>query len=256
MICFRSPLFFAWPTFKLVTPIERIRNLLVLWCLLFCSGAVANCLDSMDSVFNQGREYFQREQFLLATQQLSLVGLLSCDAETRDQARVRWAQALYELGETNEANLVLQKLNSNSKHLQVAKIVRTWYQPSLVGSLSEGDRARFNEWQKRVDLLPNEKSATLAGFLSAAIPGAGQAYIGNYQSALMSFVLNALFLGATIEFNNKGLPNAALTSGVVFSIFYVGNITGSVQATRALNLKSQEGQRKELRQSLFPELMF
>jgi hypothetical protein len=43
------------------------------------------------------------------------------------------------------------------------------------------------------------KRPWLAGILSAALPGAGQAYAGSWQAALVSFVLNGALVGATAE---------------------------------------------------------
>ncbi len=228
---------------------------------LLASGAVgpnssAECLKNLDPLFNQGRDYFHRGQYLLATQQFSFYAQLSCGAEQRDRGHLRWAQSLFELGETLEGNFVLDKINSQSPQASAAKVVRAWYQPSLVSSLPQAERARFESWSQQIGALPNPKSALLSGTMSAVVPGLGQVYNGNYQSGFFSFVLNALFLSATFELYNKNMDATAIASTAVFSVFYVGNIVGTVQSTKSYNRASQEGERARLKQEMFPELTF
>jgi len=210
----------------------------------------------MESIFNQGRDYFQRGQYLLSTQQFSLFSQLSCDVEKQDKGYLRWAQSLFELSETEEGNLVLEKIRPNSIHWRTGRVIRAWYQPTLVSSLSESDKGRFDSWAEQVGSLPREKNPWISGGLSAVVPGLGQVYNGNYQSALFSFVLNALFLSATVELHNKNMDATAVASGVVFSVVYLGNIVGSVQSSRAINSRAQEPAKSELKGKLFPELTF
>lgn len=223
---------------------------------LFGSMGSAECFRSIDHIFNQGRDYFQRGQYLLSTQQFSLYSQLSCDTEQQENGRLRWAQSLFELGETQEGNLVLDKINAKSPYFLTGKIIQSWYQPSLVSSLAEKEKIRFQDWNQQTHSLPNEKNPWLSGTMSAVVPGLGQAYNGNYQSAFFSFVLNALFLSATLELHNKNMDATALAAGAVFSVVYVGNIVGTVQSSNAINLNAQQDQRSELKFKIFPELSF
>lgn len=220
------------------------------------SPSSAECFRKLDPVFEQGRDYFHRGQYLLSTQQFAFYTQLSCGAENQDKGRLRWAQALFELSETHEGNIVLDKINPESPYFTTGRVIRAWYQPSLVSSLSENERTRFEKWNQQVMALPNQKNPWLSGTLSAVVPGLGQVYNGNYQSALFSFVLNALFLSATLELQNRNMDATALTSGVVFSVVYVGNIVGTVQSSRAINLNAQADKKSELKLNLFPELSF
>ncbi len=222
----------------------------------FSISAAAECFQNIDHIFNQGQDYFQRGQYLLSTQQFSLYSQLSCDAEKQDKGRLRWAQALFELDETQEANLVLDKMSSKSAYFSKGKIIRAWYQHSLIPSLSATEKSRFETWNQEVNSLPNEKIPWLSGTMSAVVPGLGQVYNGNYQAALFSFVLNALFLSATLELHNKNMDASALASGVIFSIVYTGNITGTVQSSKTINEKAQENAKSEIKAKLFPELFF
>jgi hypothetical protein len=120
--------------------------------------------------------------------------------------------------------------------------------------LEPEDQQRFQNWQTATHSFPDVKKPWLAGAMSAVIPGAGQVYNGNYQSAVFSFLINALFLSASIELSRQGLPATSAVSGTIFSIVYVGNILGSMQSSQLLNEKAHQNKRSELRQHYFPEL--
>lgn len=96
--------------------------------------------------------------------------------------------------------------------------------------------------EKTINLKKNVKykNPKLAGFMSAVLPGSGQAYNGRYTDALGAFVLNALFISGTwLAFDDD---NAAL--GLACSIFaigfYKGNIYGAVNGAYKYNRKIDE----------------
>jgi hypothetical protein len=225
--------------------------------ILFLSvGGRAECFKDLSPLFQQAKNYFSRGQYLLATQQFSTFSLLSCSQQDQDNGRLRWAQSLFELGENQEANLTLSLIHTHSPAETKSRVLRAWYQPMLVSTLPDSEKKRFDNFRDEIKALPELKKPWLAGTLSAVLPGAGQIYNGNLESGLFSFVLNALFLGATLELHNKNMNSTALASGVVFSVLYVGNIVGSVQASHSLNTISQEPARKELQLRDYPELTF
>lgn len=74
------------------------------------------------------------------------------------------------------------------------------------------------------------KSPVIAGTLSAIIPGLGLAYAGNNGQALATFI-RVIALGAfcTETYLKLGPRNPQfITSASLFSIFYMGNIWGSI----------------------------
>lgn len=213
----------------------------------------AACLTDMNAVSDQGREFFSRGQYLLAAQQYSSVALLSCPGLQQYSARLRWGQSLYELEEADEGRLILEKLNGTSLERQ-AHLVQAWYQPSLRGRLTPADQIKFTEWDRRDLSSLNVKIPWVAGTLSALVPGAGQVYNGNFQSAVFSFLLNAIFLSTTLDFHNRHMDAPAIASGMVFSVVYLGNIIGSVRSAQALNSAAQAPAEAELKHKLFPEL--
>ena len=90
----------------------------------------------------------------------------------------------------------------------------------------------------------------LAGVYSAVLPGAGKFYAGRKKQGIASF-LPILSLGAiTYEsYRKAGIKNArTLVFGSLFSVFYVGNIWGSVLAVK---IKQKEFDREYDNKILF-----
>lgn len=219
--------------------------------LLTTIWAQGTCLQT-EPLLLQSKALMQRNQHLLALQGLQLSATYSCDKTQKEEARFLWGKSLFELDETEEA---LKVLNFNfEKMSQDTQLLKAWYIPEMRPTLASDLQTRFKNFDQASTELPQAKKPWLAGSLSALLPGAGQAYLGNYQSGLFAFALNALFFSATQELSKEGLHSTALASGAVFSIFYVGNITGSVQAARLLNEKQNATRLEELRRQNFPEI--
>jgi hypothetical protein len=111
--------------------------------------------------------------------------------------------------------------------------------------------------QKEISELDREdgkKKPWVAATLSGIIPGAGQVYNGNYQSAAISFIFNALLLFSTIEFHQHDLDWPAATSGFLFSMTYVGNIISSGRDAKSYNNLVNTQRNEYLKKELMPEL--
>jgi hypothetical protein len=216
------------------------------------------CLKTTQPLSDQGRIYFSNEQYLLATQQFSMAALLTCSEAEGLAARLRWAQSLFELDETAEGNRVLENLSGPSSMLSQAKILQAWYQPSLRETLPPELKPRFVKYNEAIANVnvPKVKEPWVAGTLSALLPGAGQAYVGNYQSAAFALALNVLFFSATKELYDRNLDSTGLAAGAIFSVVYIGNIVSAVQSSHSLNQKARDPFEKEVAQRLFPELSF
>lgn len=94
------------------------------------------------------------------------------------------------------------------------------------------------------------KSPVLAGLYSAVLPGAGKFYAGKKRQGIGAF-LPVLSLGAvTYEAYRKGGVKSArfIAFGSLFSIFYIGNIWGSVLSVK---IKQHEFYRSYNNQILF-----
>jgi hypothetical protein len=78
------------------------------------------------------------------------------------------------------------------------------------------------------------KSPLLAGIYSAVLPGAGKFYAGKKKQGIASFLPIASLGLVTYEAYRKGGAGSArfLAFGSLFSLFYVGNIWGSVLSVK------------------------
>lgn len=81
------------------------------------------------------------------------------------------------------------------------------------------------------------RSPLLAGFLSTIVPGAGRAYTGRFGDALNSLLTVGLTGWQAYDgFRRDGFSSVkGWTLGTLSSIFYVGNIYGSVISARVFN---------------------
>jgi len=221
------------------------------------------------SVFKNGNSLFSRGQYLLSSTQYLMLFKSRCQ-KLDIKARYNYSLAMLELGEENEfleqfrslnnsksamRNGLKEALDFHSNNLQNPK-VKFWNnldKSSLLTKnyLNDSDFMNsYNEYQK----TKNIKSPLMAGVMSAFIPGLGQAYNGSYQSAAVAFIINALFLGSTIQLADKGLDITAVASGAVFSITYLGNIVNAVRGSHKINEVSSAKSKKEIKGFLFPVL--
>jgi len=100
------------------------------------------------------------------------------------------------------------------------------------------------------------KSVGTASLLSALIPGAGYAYVGQRQAALTAFVLNALFIAATWQFFQHGYIAAGVFTASLELGWYAGNIYGAGEAAHEYNARLWERlANPALEQGLYPALM-
>jgi TM2 domain-containing membrane protein YozV len=84
---------------------------------------------------------------------------------------------------------------------------------------------------------PPYKSGTLAGIMSAIIPGSGKIYVGETGDGIVAFITTTLF--AFIAYDNfraGHITRAWIWTGVA-AFFYAGNVYGSVAAAQVHNAK-------------------
>lgn len=88
--------------------------------------------------------------------------------------------------------------------------------------------------------LPS-KSPLLAGFLSTVLPGSGRVYVGRpYDALLTVFLLGVLGWVTYDGFSENGVSSRkGWTLGTLGSIFYLGNIYGSVVAAQTHNRRTE-----------------
>lgn len=189
-----------------------------------------------------------------------------------------WAlRDLHELAtdgpEAERARLVLAWAYSVAHDDQAAAVVSAQLPPiraaAVAAATALDDRARFDA---NVALVPpgprdharaiygrweharHTKRPAVAGVLSALLPGAGQIYDGSIQAAAVTFALNALFIGATVELARDHEYWTATAAGTVGSFFYIGGVINAVDLARRRNQTASEPEVEFLEEVLLPEL--
>ncbi|MES2837452.1 MAG: hypothetical protein V4667_08010 [Bacteroidota bacterium] len=94
-----------------------------------------------------------------------------------------------------------------------------------------------NLFKYKDDFLKNKKkSPFVAGLFSAIIPGTGKFYAGYRGQAIAAMIPSFIFGAVATENYIKAGPKSAqfIVAASIFSIFYVGNIWGSVLSVKTL----------------------
>jgi TM2 domain-containing membrane protein YozV len=103
-------------------------------------------------------------------------------------------------------------------------------EPSLAESLSKKLRAAPG---------PARRSPALAGALSI-VPGVGQLYVGRRRDALVSFLLNGLFVFGSVQSFRSGSTAAGVLLASMEAGWYTGNITSTVSSAKRFNVLAQQ----------------
>ena len=229
-----------------------IKWILFIITLIFTVAARAQC-DISEKAYSKGLQLYQRKMYLLSLQEFSLAQKYPCN-QTQSKAAWGYLLSLTELNEKEEMfhlaiNQYPQELGEDYK--EKIKIYQS-YHFGINDNSPESNRVeKFKAWEQS---LPPIKSPAIAATLSAILPGAGQFYDGSWQSGALAFVLNALFLSATLELQNKDLHSTALVSGVVFSITYVGNILNAAESAKIYNQNYYRSEIESEKRRQLPEL--
>ena len=258
-----------------------ILGLTLLSSPLLSSLAIASECKSSLSVYQKGSEFFSAGQYLLSASHFSMAESLACDPSFARKSLYAYALSMAELNEVGEVNRTLPRLFETDLGPK-SKLLGAYLFPEMQPKLGESDRFRLGLWNERLSsnfrqklesphpsispIHENEllqlnheileapsKSPVFASLASTALPGAGQAYVGTWQSAAVSFILNSLFLATTLELARKDLPVAAVASGMVFSVTYIGNILNANDAAKRFNENARVRSEDSLKKTLFPE---
>jgi tetratricopeptide (TPR) repeat protein len=147
------------------------------------------------------------------------------DASNIDDVYMLLAWLLIGSGDYEQAVATLNRIPERSEY------------HSTVVSLSQALR-------QRPDL--SKKSPTLAGAMSAVLPGSGLLYTGRPGEAATSFLLNAIFIaGAVVAFEN----DSPVLGGILIFFelgWYVGGIRSAADAAREENKQKEVEYHQEL----------
>jgi TM2 domain-containing membrane protein YozV len=93
--------------------------------------------------------------------------------------------------------------------------------------------SRFYNWKKD----PPYKSSTVAGIMSAIIPGSGKVYVGEVSDGIVAFLVTGIFVFLAYDNFQAGHTSRAWIFTGAAALFYGGNIYGSVAAAQVHNAK-------------------
>lgn len=97
------------------------------------------------------------------------------------------------------------------------------------------------EIQTLLDQYDHEKKSVKAAQLfNALVPGAGYLYVGQAQSAITAFLLNGLFIWASVYFFQHGNTAAGIIFTSVEAGWYFGGIYGAGQEAKLYNERVYE----------------
>lgn len=125
------------------------------------------------------------------------------------------------------------------KKIQIAFYLKTNLLDSVHNDLFKNDDNDINTLKNFFERRKNPayKSETVAGILSALIPGSGKIYAENYGDGITAFILTGLFSYLAYDnFKHSHQFRAYLFSGLAAG-FYFGNIYGSVASAQIFNAK-------------------
>jgi TM2 domain-containing membrane protein YozV len=129
------------------------------------------------------------------------------------------------------------------------------------GALIEANFEQLEQFPEAEPLLKEytlkKKSVGGAQALNALLPGAGYFYLGQGQSGITAFLLNGLFIWATIHFFQHGHVAAGAITASFEAGWYFGGIYGAGQEARFYNERLYETIATPMmqREKLFPVLM-
>lgn len=136
---------------------------------------------------------------------------------------------LIELKYVQQAGIELLRRNYSNYEELKSKFTNKYY------SLTEAEE-KLNQYHTTLS-THKKKSPVLAGLMSAVIPGSGKIYAGKVGEGVSALLSNAILAGITIENYRKAGPKEFKTIffGSLFTIFYCGNIYGSMVSVQVSN---------------------
>ncbi|MFO8083454.1 MAG: tetratricopeptide repeat protein [Desulfobacterales bacterium] len=215
-----------------------------------------------DAKYHIATAYFQSGRFREAVEPFLEVAEKSTDPNLINNAFFRLSETFFSLEDYQSAITVLDHLADASKNpvvtdeanyragwifLELNEIQSARQRFDMI-SAPNRDLFRMQEMEEELSgekLFP-QKKPQLAGFLSI-LPGAGFAYCGRYQDALVAFLLNTGLFWAAYESFDSG--NEALGGIIAFAGagFYAGNIYGAISSAHKYNRDSHQGFLEQLK---------
>jgi TM2 domain-containing membrane protein YozV len=196
-------------------------------------------------LFKTGLSYSHMNDYLSAADRFELITSIS---PFFNQSKMEWLKAKFLLRDFNGFWLAYQDkfLSENNKYQSEGKKLFNFSYlftdeplPSKEEFLSpfetnENEKvSSFYDW--KVD--PPYKSSTVAGIMSAIIPGSGKVYVGDVSDGIVAFLVTGIFVFLAYDNFQAGHKTRAWIFTGAAALFYGGNIYGSVTAAQVHNAK-------------------
>ncbi|MDH3976132.1 MAG: tetratricopeptide repeat protein [Deltaproteobacteria bacterium] len=171
---------------------------------------------SREALFLKGEAWFAAGNYEEALRVFKLAGKEAALLREKNRAYAGEGRALMKMGRWKEASATFEAM----------------------GEVEQGRYLRLSRELEKGETLPG-KSPSLAGTLSAIIPGAGQLYVGRKRDALVSFLLNGAFIAGAAEAFRKG--EDAIGGILLFfeAGWYAGNIYSAAGGAHKYNKKAR-----------------
>lgn len=200
---------------------------------------------AIESQFRIGLSYLSQDDPESALSTFQDMLALSSISSTNERIRLGLARAYFNLSKWDRADQQLDILERSGTVIPRSSIqydrlwcrlkpglmdeaLRFWQSESSIhGSMTEQSHKEIHDVLMEFSRTPY-KHPELAGALSAAIPGLGQAYAGRWRDGLISFLINGLFIGAIAVAIDKGHDESAAVLGFFELGFYSANIYNAV----------------------------
>lgn len=170
------------------------------------------------ALFLMGESYFEQGLYDEAERYFKGVIATYPEPELRNSAVYRLGWIQMQAGKWHEASETFKAVGAGSPLFPSAQDLST---KSLGG-----------------ELLPY-KDPTTAGVLSV-VPGLGHAYCERYKDGAVAFLINGLFIGATVEAFRQDQEVLGAVLGFVALGFYTGTIYSSVNSAHKHNRKVKD----------------
>ena len=196
-------------------------------------------------MFKIALSYSYMNDYLSATKRFDLIPPTS---SFFNQSKMEWLKAKFLLGdypgfqleyENRFASVNNKYQNEGEKLFNLSYLFTDEPLPSkeeFISPFEINEKVKvssFYDWKDD----PPYKSSTVAGIMSAIIPGSGKVYVGEVSDGIVAFLVTGIFVFLAYDnFQANHTTRAWIFTGLA-ALFYGGNIYGSVAAAQVHNAK-------------------
>jgi outer membrane protein assembly factor BamD (BamD/ComL family) len=203
-----------------------------------------------------GKSYLKENDFDKAMETFKDLSKGAGKQEIREEAKLWLCNSLIKHGKYKAARQICDDfliryphslLKDRAQYQKAWAFLKEWRWEDAENSFREIDQnsrlfSASQEIIKETRELSRQKgkSLTTAGILSIILPGSGYIYAGKLQTGFTAFIVNGVFIGASIEAFDNDLPILGSIIGLLEIGWYSGTIYGSAQSAKRYNYRFRE----------------